>query len=172
MQRRPPTVVTRPSSETRAVILAAGLGTRMRSRLPKVLHQVCGRPMLAYVIDAAREATGARPLVVYSPATERICDVFRDEADFALQDEPRGTGDAVRAALDVLPEEVDEIVVLNGDLPLVDAGLIGTLARQRREDGAPMALVWAESDPRRYGLVVLDVDGTVTRVVEYNDATG
>ena len=69
-----------------AIVLAAGLGTRMNSRLPKVLHPLCGRPMLAYVIDAAREATGQRPLVVYSPATAAIRDVFGDEAEFALQD--------------------------------------------------------------------------------------
>jgi bifunctional UDP-N-acetylglucosamine pyrophosphorylase/glucosamine-1-phosphate N-acetyltransferase len=61
----------------------------MKSRLPKVLHPICGRPMLAYVVDAAREATGGRPLVVYSPQTAQICDAFPGQADFALQDEPR-----------------------------------------------------------------------------------
>ncbi|MBA2571172.1 MAG: NTP transferase domain-containing protein, partial [Chloroflexi bacterium] len=93
-------VVTGPRPpRTVAVVLAAGLGTRMKSRLPKVLHPLLGRPMLAYVLDAAREATGERPLVVYSPATEQVREVFADQADFALQEEPRGTGDAVRAAL-------------------------------------------------------------------------
>ena len=73
----------------------------MKSRVPKVLHPICGRPMLAYVVDVAQESTGERPLVVYSPATAALCDGFADGADFALQDEPRGTGDAVRAALAV-----------------------------------------------------------------------
>src|SRR5437762_1118302 len=87
---------------TKAVILAAGLGTRMKSRTPKVLHPICGRPMLAYVIDAAREATAEKPLVVYSPQTEAIAQDFADEADFALQPTPNGPGDALLAALAAL----------------------------------------------------------------------
>ena len=88
-----------PSSGTVAVVLAAGLGTRMKSATPKVLHALCGRPMLAYVLDAwASTADGAaagRPIVVFSPAVAALIDVFADRAVFALQDEPRGTGDAV-----------------------------------------------------------------------------
>ena len=83
-------------------MLAAGLGTRMKSRVPKVLHALCGRPMLEYVLDAADGATGSRPIVVYSPATELVRDAVAARADTALQDEPRGTGDAVRAALAAL----------------------------------------------------------------------
>ncbi|CAN5744066.1 bifunctional UDP-N-acetylglucosamine diphosphorylase/glucosamine-1-phosphate N-acetyltransferase GlmU [soil metagenome] len=127
--------------------------------------------MLAYVLDAARAATGERPLVVYSPATARIRDVFADQADFALQDEPRGTGDAVRAALVAIPADIDEIVVLNGDLPFVTPEAIAGLLARRRTADAAMALVWAESDPRWYGRVILDADGNVERIVEYKDAT-
>ena len=65
----------------KAVILAAGLGTRMRSRTPKVLHAICGRPMLAYVIDVAVSATGERPIVVYSPQVETVADAFADDAE-------------------------------------------------------------------------------------------
>ncbi|MDQ3448297.1 MAG: bifunctional UDP-N-acetylglucosamine diphosphorylase/glucosamine-1-phosphate N-acetyltransferase GlmU [Chloroflexota bacterium] len=143
----------------------------MRSRLPKVLHTLGGRPMLAYVVDAAREATGGRPLVVYSPATAQIRDAFSDQADLALQDEPRGTGDAVRAALEAIPAGTEEIVVLNGDLPFVTSGLISELLAARREAAAVMALVWTESEPRQYGRVVLDGAGDVDRIVEYKDAT-
>ena len=160
-----------PPHRTIAVVLAAGLGTRMRSRLPKVLHALGGRPMLAYVLDAALEATGHRPLVVYSPATAQVREAFGQQVDLALQDEPRGTGDALRAALEALPAEADEIVVLNGDLPFVTAGLISELLAARREAAAVMALVWTESDPRHYGRVVLDADGHVQRIVEYKDAT-
>ena len=87
-----------PASARRvaAVVLAAGLGTRMKSRTPKLLHALCGRPMVAYVVDAAREATGGRPLVVTSPATAAVRDALGDDVDYALQAEPRGTGDAVR----------------------------------------------------------------------------
>src|SRR5687767_15675329 len=96
---RPATRMNPPSPEpmpgqagrTTAVVLAAGLGTRMKSALPKVLHPLCGRPMLAYVLDAwdeaakAAGATPTRPVIVYSPAVESIREAFADRADFALQ---------------------------------------------------------------------------------------
>ena len=91
-----------PARRTVAVVLAAGLGTRMKSATPKVLHRICGRPMIDYVLDAAVAATGTRPLVVYSPATEAVRDAVAGRADGALQDVPRGTGDALRAALEAL----------------------------------------------------------------------
>ncbi len=153
------------------MILAAGLGTRMKSRLPKVLHPICGRPMLAYVIDAAREATGAQPLVVYSPATAQIRDVFADQADFALQADPRGTGDALRAALDVLPAEVEEVLVLSGDVPLIEPASVLHMLERRRERGAVMALAAAERpDPTGYGRVLIQSGDVVARIVEEKDA--
>jgi len=117
---------TEPSTRTAAVVLAAGLGTRMRSRTPKVLHRLCGRPMLVYVLDAwdaaAAEldvAPATAPVVVYSPATEAIAGIVGDRGTLAMQDVPRGTGDAVRAALAALPDDVAELLVLSGDVPLV-----------------------------------------------------
>ncbi len=101
-------------SGTAAVVLAAGLGTRMKSATPKVLHPLCGRPMLAYVLDAWAStedgAAGGRPIVVFSPPVAALIDVFADRAVFALQDEPRGTGDAVGAALGIVPDEATEIL--------------------------------------------------------------
>ena len=95
------------STATVAVLLAAGLGTRMKSALPKVLHPLCGRPMLAYGLDAwastADGSAGGRPIVVFSPTVAALIDVFADRAVFALQDEPRGTGDAIAAALTAVP---------------------------------------------------------------------
>ncbi len=155
----------------RAVVLAAGLGTRMRSRHPKVLHRVCGRPLLAYVLDAAVAATGGRPLVVVSPATEAVREVFAESADFALQAEPRGTADAVAAALAVLPAGTSEIVVLSGDVPLVDPRLIAELADARRQTGAALALVSVDVDePASLGRVVRDAQGRVAHIVEARDA--
>ncbi len=144
----------------------------MKSRLPKVLHPICGRPMLAYVVDAAREATGEVPLVVYSPATELIREVFAGDVDFAMQDVPRGTGDAVRAALDALAEDVEEIVVLSGDVPLIEADSVRRVADGRRNNGAVMALAAMElEDPQGYGRVVLSAkDGHADRIVEEKDA--
>ena len=151
--------------------MAAGLGTRMKSRLPKVLHPIAGRPMLAYVIDAAREATGEKPLVVYSPQVAQICEVFADEAEFALQDEPRGTGDAVRVALAVLAEDVDEVIVMSGDVPLIAAESVSWMLEARRARGASMALAAVDGpDPSGYGRVIVERDDVAVRIVEEKDA--
>ena len=138
------------------MILAAGLGTRMKSRTPKVLHPLCGRPMLAYVIDAATESTGVKPLVVYSPRTEQLREAFAGQADFALQEEQRGTADALAAGIAALPEDVAEIVVLSGDVPLIEPASVDVVIEGRRARGAPMALaVLQMDDPSGYGRVVL-----------------
>ena len=163
------------TSGTSAVVLAAGLGTRMRSGTPKVLHPLCGRPMLAYVLDAWAStqdgAAGGRPIVVFSPAVAALIDVFADRAVFALQDEPRGTGDAVGAALAIVPDEATEILVLSGDVPLVTGSDLDAILEARREDDAAIALasVFA-ADPAELGRVVRSEFGTVERIVEARDA--
>jgi len=166
-----------PSSATGtvAVVLAAGLGTRMRSATPKVLHPLCGRPMLAYMLDAwASTANGAAarpPIVVYSPPVEAVTRVFAEQATFALQDEPRGSGDAVRAAMAAVPDDATEILVLNGDVPLVTGGDLEAILEARRADDAAIALasVFA-ADPAQLGRVVRGEFGTVERIVEAQDA--
>lgn len=152
------------------IVMAAGLGTRMRSRHPKVLHSLCGRPMLAHVLDAA-SVLGTRPLVVISPATEGVRERFVDRADFALQGEPLGTADAVRAALRATPGASDDAVVLSGDTPLLAADTVARIVAARREQDATIALaVTRPADPRGYGRVVRDADGRVARIVEEKDA--
>ncbi|MEO7118381.1 MAG: bifunctional UDP-N-acetylglucosamine diphosphorylase/glucosamine-1-phosphate N-acetyltransferase GlmU [Candidatus Limnocylindrales bacterium] len=161
-----------PDQRTVAVILAAGLGTRMRSRTPKVLHTICGRPMLAYVIEAAHRATGVKPMVVYSPATAALCDAFAEAATFALQPEPQGTARALAVGVEALPDTVHEVVVLSGDVPLVDPELVAELAEARREAGAVMALVSVDTlEPEGLGRVVRDDEDRVLRIVEEKDAT-
>ena len=156
--------------------MAAGLGTRMRSAVPKVLHPLCGRPMLAYALDAwaSTEAgsVGGRPIVVFSPTVGAIIDAFADRAVFALQDVPRGTGDALAAALAVVPPAVTEILVLSGDVPLVTGADLDTILEARREDDAAIALasVYA-ADPAELGRVVRGEFGTVEHVAEARDAT-
>ena len=110
--QRTPTVV--------AVVLAAGLGTRMKSRTPKVLHPLLGRPMLAYVLDAARAATGGAARWS-STRRRRARSATRSQirADMALQAEPIGTGDALRAGLAAVPADADEVLVLIGDVPRI-----------------------------------------------------
>lgn len=144
----------------------------MKSRLPKVLHAIGGRPMLAYVLEAAREATGEKPLVVYSPATAQVCDVFAEEAEFAQQHEPRGTGDALRAALEAVPAGVEELLILSGDVPLIDAATIHALIEVHRQRGASLTLATNhELEPAGYGRIIRDDDGQVVRIVEEKDAT-
>ena len=165
------------TGRTVAIILAAGLGTRMRSRTPKVLHTLCGRPMLAYVLEAwAEVSTEPRPqppVVVYSPAVAAIRDAdLGTDARFALQDAPRGTADAVRAGLAEASAKADEVLVLSGDVPLVLPEHLVSILEQRRLDDAAIALasVYA-AVPGGLGRVVRGEFGTVERIVEAKDAT-
>jgi bifunctional UDP-N-acetylglucosamine pyrophosphorylase/glucosamine-1-phosphate N-acetyltransferase len=166
------------SARTTAVVLAAGLGTRMKSTTPKVLHPLCGRPMLAYVLDAWAEASSGgrgdppRPVVVYSPQVEAIREPFKDRADFALQEATLGTGDAVRVALPVVPEDAAEILVLYGDVPLMTGSDLSAVLDARREDDAAIALATVfAADPGRLGRIVRSEFGTVESIVEVKDAT-
>jgi bifunctional UDP-N-acetylglucosamine pyrophosphorylase / glucosamine-1-phosphate N-acetyltransferase len=160
----------------------------MRSRTPKILHHLCGRPMLAYVLDAwdaaavELDGSGARrrggtlkdagPVVVYSPATEPIRDVVATRGRLALQDVPRGTGDAVRAALSEIPADASEVLVLSGDVPLVLGDQLVAVIEQRRLDDAAITLasVFA-ADPGELGRVVRSEFGSVERIVEARDLT-
>lgn len=131
--------------------------------------------MLAYMLDAwaSIEGAGTRPLViVYSPTVQAVTEVFADRATFALQDEPRGSGDAVRAALTAVPEDATEILVLSGDVPLVTGLDLEAILEARRADDAAIALasVFA-ADPAQLGRVVRGEFGTVERIVEAKDAT-
>ncbi len=160
---------TRP--RTVAIVLAAGLGTRMLSSRPKVLHELCGKPMLGYVLEVATAVTGTRPLVVYSPPTAAIREVFAETAEFALQAEPRGTADALTAALRALPSDVAEVLVLYGDVPLMEADLLTTLLEEHRATGAALSLVSVVTlDPTGLGRLVRDATGDLERIVEARDA--
>jgi bifunctional UDP-N-acetylglucosamine pyrophosphorylase/glucosamine-1-phosphate N-acetyltransferase len=156
-----------------AVVLAGGLGTRMRSGTPKLLHPLCGRPMLAYVLDAARAATGSDPVVVCSPATAALRDAFPAGVIFALQERPDGTGDALRAGLAAVRADADEVVVLSGDVPLVEEDLVAGVLDRRRDAGAALALVSFETwEPGLLGRVIRTPAGDgVARIVEAKDAS-
>ncbi len=126
--------------------------------------------MLAYVLDAAREATGERPLVVYSPATAQIRDVFAQEADFVVQDEPRGTGDAVRVAVDAIDDATTDLLVLNGDKPLLVADPLRALMAQQVALGAAMTLTTLlVPGASPWGRVDVGADGLASRIVERKD---
>ena len=164
-----------PARRLGVVVLAAGLGTRMKSRLPKVLHPLCGQPMLAYVLDACDGLAGSaaiRPIVVDSPATEVLRAVVGERADVARQVVPRGTGDAVAAALPALPEDLEEVLVVSGDVPLVETADLSAVLEARRLDDAAMALLSVDAaDPGALGRILRSGFGTVERIVEAKDAT-
>src|SRR3954470_97996 len=147
------------------LILAAGEGTRMRSDLPKVLHPLCGRPMIEWPIAAAREAGAGRVVVVDGPE-RALAGALPDGVEVAVQEAPNGTGDAVRSAADHIGAG-DTVVVLYGDVPLITAEAIEALARAHDESGGAATMATMELDePRGYGRVVRDAHGGVERVVE------
>ncbi len=148
-----------------AVVMAAGQGTRMRSAVPKVLHEICGRPMVAWPVVAAQEAGAARVVVVSSPDVD-LAPALPDGVGTATQPVPDGTGGAVLAALPET-EPGAPVVVLSGDVPLVSAEAIRALveAHVAERAAATMATTLLD-DPAGYGRVVRDAQGHVEKVVE------
>jgi bifunctional UDP-N-acetylglucosamine pyrophosphorylase/glucosamine-1-phosphate N-acetyltransferase len=151
------------------VILAAGHGTRMKSRTPKVLHDLCGKPLVRWPIDAAL-AAGASKVVVVGGPDRAIEPHLPDGAILAVQNEARGTGHAVLAAADQIATD-DDVVVINGDVPLITAEAIADLAAVHAGDGAAATMAtMVLDDPTGYGRVVRNGDGSVERVVETKGA--
>jgi bifunctional UDP-N-acetylglucosamine pyrophosphorylase/glucosamine-1-phosphate N-acetyltransferase len=147
------------------VIMAAGKGTRMRSGTPKLLHPLCGRPMIAWSVGAARDAGAGKVVVVHDPAHDLKAALGAD-VEYAIQPEPRGTADAVRAAAAEIGG-AETVVVLNGDNPLVTADTVKELLQAREQSGAAAVVGTAVlEDPSGYGRVIRGPDGTVERVVE------
>jgi bifunctional UDP-N-acetylglucosamine pyrophosphorylase/glucosamine-1-phosphate N-acetyltransferase len=145
--------------------MAAGEGTRMRSSTPKMLHPVCGRPLVAWPILAAREAGAGRVAVIVSPGRD-ISAGFPGEVETVVQPEPDGTGGAIRAALSLI-DEAETVVVLSGDHPLISAEDIAALLEAHASSGAGATMLTIELDePGSYGRVVRDEAGDVERIVE------
>jgi bifunctional UDP-N-acetylglucosamine pyrophosphorylase/glucosamine-1-phosphate N-acetyltransferase len=147
------------------VILAAGRGTRMRSAVPKVLHPVCGRPMVLWPVAAALAAGASRVVVVDGP-DRALESVLPDGVELVVQAQARGTGDAIRAAEEHFAPDAP-VIVLSGDVPLVTAETIGELAAAHDGARAVATLVTMRlDDPSGYGRVVRSAGGGVERVVE------
>ncbi len=151
------------------VILAAGEGKRMKSALPKVLQPIAARPMLAHVIDAARELQPAAVHVVYGHRGGQVRAAFAADASlqWVEQAEQLGTGHAVQQALPGVPDDA-RVLVLYGDVPLITAA---TLKRLLDAPGALAVLAAEPADPAGYGRIVRDAEGNVARIVEQKDAT-
>jgi bifunctional UDP-N-acetylglucosamine pyrophosphorylase/glucosamine-1-phosphate N-acetyltransferase len=155
---------------TRAIVLAAGKGTRMKSQQPKVLHEICGRPMLWHVLDALRASGIDEIVVVTSHALAPALDAFGVRG--VIQEPQHGTGHAVQVALAALEPADGTIVVANGDMPLVDRTIFEDVqAAVDADAGAALALVTARMPlPSSFGRVVRR-GATVARIVEFRDAT-
>ena len=148
--------------------MAGGLGTRMRSAVPKHLHPILGRRMVDWVLEAARPL-GPAPLVVIASPDSR--DAFGD-VQVAVQERALGTGDAVRSAREAVGSGVESVLVLSGDTPLLTTELLEELVgAHRREQAAATVLSFEPADVRSYGRVVRGPDGTVQAIVEAVDAT-
>ena len=154
-----------------ALIMAAGQGTRMRSALPKVLHPVCGVPMVHWVIAAAR-AAGANRVVCVTRPGDGVAEALPEGVESVPQTVGEGTGSAVLAARDAL-EQSETAVVLSGDVPLVSATLIeGLVASHRAENATATLLTTDRLDPTAYGRIVRAADGSVEGIAETKSTEG
>jgi bifunctional UDP-N-acetylglucosamine pyrophosphorylase/glucosamine-1-phosphate N-acetyltransferase len=145
--------------------MAAGEGTRMRSSTPKMLHPVCGRPLVAWPILAAREAGAGRVAAIVSPGRD-ISAGFPGEVETVVQPEPDGTGGAVRAALPLI-EQSETVLVLSGDHPLISAEVVSSFLTAHTGSGAAATMMTIElEEAGSYGRVVRGADGSIERVVE------
>ena len=155
-----------------AVILAAGKGTRMKSKLPKVLHKVGGHPMLEHVMDAA-EAAGCRDnVVVIGHGAELVRELVGDRARIALQAEQLGTGHAVLQAADTLKDFTGTVMILCGDTPLLEADELEKFYAEHVKSGAAATVMSAlMDDPFGYGRILRDANGDVAGIVEQKDAS-
>lgn len=155
-----------------SVILAAGMGTRMKSKMPKVLHKVCGKPLSKWVIDASEAAGADKVCAVVGHKAETVKEVLGDVCEFALQAEQKGTGHAVMQAIDVIKNSKGEVVILNGDTPLITAETINKAIEYHKNNGNQATVITAIlDDATGYGRIVRDNDGSVVKIVEQKDAS-
>ncbi len=157
-------------SDTTVIVLAAGQGTRMKSRRAKVLHELCGVPMLGHVLRSAKALSPSRLLVVVGKDAEEVEARFDGEAEFVLQAEQKGTGHAVLIAQPALGDVSGDVLVLYGDTPLLSAATLREMSAVKRERGADLAVLTARTR-NIPGRVERGSDGRVTRIIEAQDAT-
>jgi bifunctional UDP-N-acetylglucosamine pyrophosphorylase / glucosamine-1-phosphate N-acetyltransferase len=153
------------------IILAAGLGTRMKSDTIKILHRAAGRPLIDYVLDLAAEVSARPPIMVIGHQREKVQEAVGDRARYAVQEKPQGTGHAVLQAAPLIAGG-GSVLILSGDVPLTRAETLHRLIDEHRR--AKNALTFATmrpSQPAKYGRIVRDANDAVQRIVEAKDAT-
>jgi bifunctional UDP-N-acetylglucosamine pyrophosphorylase/glucosamine-1-phosphate N-acetyltransferase len=161
-------------SEKVAIILAAGVSSRMNTKLPKVLHEVCGRPMLAYVIDACRQADIQKLYVIVGYGKEQVIEYFSDDKNIVWieQTEQKGTGHAVMCCKKHLANFKGDTLILCGDGPLIRAETLKTLIEKHQREMSAATLATAIlDDPTGYGRIVRDSYGNIQGIVEDGDCT-
>ncbi len=161
-----------PVSELAVVILAAGKGTRMKSRTPKVLHKIAGLPMISHIVKSAESLKPKKIVVVLSDGMEDVAKTVAPH-QVAIQKMQKGTGDAMKSAMAHLGDFKGQILVLFGDVPLISAETLKMVVEHHRRGkgfGATV-LAFAAPDPKGYGRIFQNPDGTLARIVEDADAT-
>ena len=157
---------------TASIILAAGQGTRMHSKLPKVLHHVAGKPMLWYAIQAVRALVDLPPAIVVGYQAEAVQSAINEDALFVLQEQQLGTGHAVKCARSALEGRADTLLVTFADMPLLRLESLARLVRMHQESGSPVTMTsFIGDEARGFGRVVRDAAGKVTAIVEQAVAT-
>jgi UDP-N-acetylglucosamine diphosphorylase/glucosamine-1-phosphate N-acetyltransferase len=161
-------------SDVAIVILAAGLGTRMKSNNAKVLHEIMGRPMILYVVETAQSIVGNNIVVVVGHQAEKVKDTVaaRGDLHYAYQERQLGTGHAVMCAMSSLPKGIRHVVILCGDVPLLQEETLRRFLDDYRSQSRTLSILAVNLDnPRGYGRIVQGQDGSVTGIVEEADAT-
>jgi len=156
-----------------AIILAAGISSRMNTEVPKVLHEICGRPMLGYVLDACRQAGIEKIYAVVGFGAEQVKEQFSEAEDivWVLQEEQKGTAHAVLCCKGHLGDFDGESFVLCGDGPLIRAETLKTLMEKHKDETAVTLATAILDDPTGYGRIVRDTEGNIKGIVEHNDCT-
>ncbi len=158
--------------KTTSIILAAGQGTRMKSELPKVLHSVCGKPMLWHALQAAQSVTDETPVMIIGHGADQVRAVVGDAARFVVQAERLGTGHAVQQAESTLKGNTDLVLVSSADMPLLTSETFNEMIRLQKENDGPMTMLTIISDdPRGFGRIIRMEDGNVQAIVEEPQAT-
>ena len=158
--------------KTAAIVLAAGAGTRMKSDKPKVAHEVLGKPLVNWVLDAAEEAGIERLVTVVGHKREQVIPLVEDRAEIVVQEEQRGTAHAVLSCSNALADFEGSLLVLSGDCPLITSETMKALIDMRESnDAAVVVLTMEMPDPTGYGRIIREADGSVARIVEQKDAS-
>lgn len=154
------------------VILAAGQGTRMKSNIPKVLHKLCGKPILHYCVEIAEEVTGEKPVVVVGHGAGDVKQTFEGQARFVLQQPQLGTGHAVLQTESMLREGADLILVVTADMPLLQVGTLKKLVEIAEQNAGPVSMLTVvDENARGFGRIERDEGGNITAIVEEAQAT-